>query len=111
MKIQRFRFNSVPSVPKVLLHPIFSNLLNLGTGRDTTKEHEMNSIDIFIALSIDFIECFFVVPLNVFKLERFETISGRNTFATDSATIVGCYHILVRFSVGIECRTYFEGCC
>ena len=35
----------VPSMAKVLLSPIFSNLHNLGTKRDT-NEYEMNSIDI-----------------------------------------------------------------
>jgi len=37
---------SVPSAAKVFLPPIFSSFHNLGTKRDTTKEHEMNSIDI-----------------------------------------------------------------
>jgi len=42
----------------------FSNLHNLGAERDTTKELEMNSIDI---CSINLIECVFIVPLHVFN--------------------------------------------
>jgi len=37
---------SVPSVAKVLLYLIFSNLHTLGTKREIQQKHEMNSIDI-----------------------------------------------------------------
>jgi len=56
---------------KYLLPRIFSDLHNLGTKRDTTNEHKMNSIDF---CSIDLTESFFVVSLSVFKLERFKII-------------------------------------
>jgi len=36
--------STVPSVAQVLLPLIFLNLHNWGAERDTTKEHEMNSI-------------------------------------------------------------------
>jgi len=57
----------VPSVAKVLLPRIFSNLHNLGTERGTTKELDMNSIDI---CSINLIECFFVVSLLCFQVRE-----------------------------------------
>jgi len=47
----------------------FSNVYNLGTKRDTTKEHEIN---LKYICSIDMIECFFAVSLSGFKLEGFE---------------------------------------
>jgi len=59
--ISSMRFH-VPSVAKLPL--IFSNLLNLGTRRDTTKEYGMNLIHI---RPMDLTECFFVVSLPVFK--------------------------------------------
>ena len=77
-------FNSIwrPSEAKVLLPPIFSNLHILGTDKDTTKEHEMNSLDICpIHLTNRML---FFVSLSVFKLERFETIWGSNAFASAS---------------------------
>jgi len=43
---------AVPSVAKVLLTPIFSNLNNFGTERDTTNEHKMNSVDICSVVDI-----------------------------------------------------------
>jgi len=61
-------------VAKVLLPFILSNLHNLETKRDTTKEHEMNLI------SIDSVKCLFVVSLSVFKLGRFETYEREQYF-------------------------------
>jgi len=56
---------------------IFSNLHNLGMKIDTTKEHEMNWIDL---CSIYLIECFLVVSLSVFKLEKVETYERKQYF-------------------------------
>jgi len=64
----------------ILLPFIFKNLPNLGTERDTAKEHQMNSMDI---CSIDLKECFFVVSLPVLKL-GLKYMRGNITFATDS---------------------------
>jgi len=40
---------------KVLLPLIFSNLHDFGSKRDTTKEHETNSIDIYSIYRLDFV--------------------------------------------------------
>ena len=62
---------------KVLLPPIFSNLHNFKSERDTTNEHKINLIDI---CSIYRPSNAFVSSLSVFKLERFETFEREQYF-------------------------------
>jgi len=61
----------------------------MGTERDTTKEHEMNSIDICSIYRLDgaFLSYFF--PFS--SVRGLEHMKGSNTFATDSTSSLLTY--------------------
>jgi len=61
-----------------MLPPIFSNLHNQGTDRDTTNEHGMNSIGIWIIYQP--IRMLFVASLAVFKVEVLEKYEKEQYF-------------------------------
>ena len=95
--VQRCFCNIAPSVAKVLLPLIFSNRHNLGTKTD--KQKSTKCIRKIFALSIDSIECLFIVSLPVFKLKRFETYERKhNNLATYSTFrfFFYCYSLVLK---------------
>jgi len=71
--------SDVLAVSKVLTDPIFSNLLNFETERDTSEKHGTKSPNFFLEM-YQFDLSYFVVYLSVLKLQRFVKVRAINTF-------------------------------
>ena len=81
-------FVPLPSVARVFLPLILSNHHKFETKSDTTKEYEMNSIDVCSINQLD--STFLSFPLPLSSNRGLKNTRGSNTFATVSKYHVQC---------------------